>query len=149
MYTILYCLYTTCTLFYIACILHVHYSILSVYYMYTILYCLYTTCTLFCILQDEEIQSQGEVIEKLTLQIDELEESLQTSQRETVSLKKQITIFEQELVNSQVCACVRVCVCVCVCVRACVCSLNYAYAYTLACVCLPIQTTPICTTPPG
>ena len=40
-------------------------------------------------------------MENLTLQQQELEESLQTSQLECTELKKQIAIIEQELVNSQ------------------------------------------------
>ncbi|XP_064401804.1 kinesin heavy chain-like isoform X2 [Halichondria panicea] len=51
--------------------------------------------------KDEEIHSQGEMIEKLTIQMAEMEESLHTSERDTTSLRQQITIFEQELVNSQ------------------------------------------------
>ncbi len=41
------------------------------------------------------------MIEKLTIQMAEMEESLHTSERDTTSLRQQITIFEQELVNSQ------------------------------------------------
>ncbi len=44
---------------------------------------------------------QGDVIDKLTIQMSDMEDSLQTSQSETTSLRQQITIFEQELVNSQ------------------------------------------------
>ena len=51
--------------------------------------------------QDEELQTQGEVIERLTSQLHELEDNLGASQKEGILLKKQITVIEQELLNSQ------------------------------------------------
>ena len=51
--------------------------------------------------QDEELQSQSEIVERLTSQLHELEDNLQSSQKEGILLKKQITVIEQELLNSQ------------------------------------------------
>ena len=51
--------------------------------------------------QDEELQAQTEIVERLTTQLHELEDNLQSSQKEGILLKKQITVIEQELLNSQ------------------------------------------------
>ena len=51
--------------------------------------------------QDEELQTQTEIVERLTTQLHELEDNLQSSQKEGILLKKQITVIEQELLNSQ------------------------------------------------
>jgi kinesin family protein 5 len=40
-------------------------------------------------------------VESLTTQLQDLEDSLQSSQKEGILLKKQITVIEQELLNSQ------------------------------------------------
>ena len=62
------------------------------------------TCTHTCThshTQDEELQAQTEIVERLTTQLHELEDNLQSSQKEGILLKKQITVIEQELLNSQ------------------------------------------------
>ena len=51
--------------------------------------------------QDEDLQAQTEIVERLTTQLQELEDNLQSSEKEGILLKKQITVIEQELLNSQ------------------------------------------------